>query len=122
LCFDLNNSSAVTSVVTIAVATVNQFGELWGFKDGITLNSNVGGVIWSLAEGEFGAMDFTFNMAAGSTVWFDWEWGEAYGTGLTGPEFDFVVTATPVPVPAAGFLLIGAIGGLAALRRRRKLI
>ena len=26
----------------------------------------------------------------------------------------------PVPVPAAGFLLLGALGGLAALRRRRK--
>ncbi len=28
---------------------------------------------------------------------------------------------SPVPVPAAGFLLIGALGGLAALRRRRTL-
>lgn len=26
----------------------------------------------------------------------------------------------PVPLPAAGFLLVGALGGLAALRRRRK--
>jgi hypothetical protein len=25
----------------------------------------------------------------------------------------------PVPVPAAGFLLIGALGGLVALRRRK---
>ena len=29
------------------------------------------------------------------------------------------VTATPVPVPAAGLLLLAALGGLAALRRRR---
>jgi hypothetical protein len=29
------------------------------------------------------------------------------------------VTATPVPLPAAGFLLIGALGGLAVLRRRK---
>ena len=29
------------------------------------------------------------------------------------------VNATPVPVPAAGLLLLGALGGLAALRRRR---
>jgi hypothetical protein len=28
-------------------------------------------------------------------------------------------TPVPVPVPAAGFLLIGALGGLAALRRRK---
>jgi len=30
-----------------------------------------------------------------------------------------VVTASPVPVPAAGLLLIGALGGLVALRRRK---
>lgn len=30
------------------------------------------------------------------------------------------VTVAPVPVPAAGLLLVGALGGLAALRRRRK--
>jgi hypothetical protein len=28
----------------------------------------------------------------------------------------------PVPVPAAGFLLIGALGGLAAVRRRRRAV
>ena len=26
----------------------------------------------------------------------------------------------PIPIPAAGFLLLGALGGLAALRRRRR--
>jgi hypothetical protein len=30
------------------------------------------------------------------------------------------VSLAPVPVPAAGFLLFGALGGLVALRRRRK--
>lgn len=37
-------------------------------------------------------------------------------------EFGVTVTAdpvAPVPLPAAGFLLVGAMGGLAALRRRR---
>jgi hypothetical protein len=41
--------------------------------------------------------------------------------GEDGEESDgFVNTPSVVPVPAAGFLLIGALGGLAALRRRRK--
>jgi hypothetical protein len=30
------------------------------------------------------------------------------------------ISVTAVPLPAAGFLLVGALGGLAALRRRRK--
>jgi len=30
-----------------------------------------------------------------------------------------LVTATPVPLPAAGLLFLGALGGLAALRRRK---
>ena len=36
----------------------------------------------------------------------------------TNVQADFRVSA--VPVPAAGFLLVGALGGLAALRRRKK--
>lgn len=32
----------------------------------------------------------------------------------------FSSTTTPVPVPAAGFLLVGGLAGLAALRRRKK--
>jgi hypothetical protein len=33
---------------------------------------------------------------------------------------DMIVRVEVVPVPAAGFMLLGALGGLAALRRRRK--
>ena len=45
------------------------------------------------------------------TVSFGWDSIEA------GTQISFEVAA--VPVPAAGFLLIGALGGLAALRRRK---
>jgi hypothetical protein len=40
---------------------------------------------------------------------------------LVGGDSDSFVNVSPVPLPAAGFLLIGALGGLAALRRRRTL-
>ncbi|MFA5538631.1 MAG: VPLPA-CTERM sorting domain-containing protein, partial [Gemmobacter sp.] len=36
-------------------------------------------------------------------------------------SFEFSnIQATPIPLPAAGFLLMGALGGLAVIRRRRK--
>lgn len=42
-------------------------------------------------------------------------------TGNSNPLIDNIdVTVSAVPVPAAGLLLFGAFGGLAALRRKRK--
>lgn len=41
----------------------------------------------------------------------------AAGVGYANFSFDQV--AAPVPLPAGGLLLIGALGGLAALRRRK---
>lgn len=35
------------------------------------------------------------------------------------PQSQSLVTATPVPLPAAGLMLIGGLGGLAMLRRKR---
>jgi hypothetical protein len=34
----------------------------------------------------------------------------------------YTVGVAPIPLPAAGFLLIGALGGLAAVRRRRRAV
>jgi hypothetical protein len=34
----------------------------------------------------------------------------------------YTVGVAPVPLPAAGFLMIGALGGLAAIRRRRRAV
>jgi hypothetical protein len=46
-------------------------------------------------------------------------------TPITGGGLSHVAlygSVAPIPLPAAGFLLIGALGGLAALRRRRRAV
>lgn len=46
--------------------------------------------------------------------------GNDFGNGLGNPDFALAgVDVATVPVPAGGLLLIGALGGLAALRRRK---
>ena len=114
-CFDLVNSSATDAVITIAVASVNQSGRLWGFDGGVSI---AGVVTETIAEGEDWAENFKFWIAAGSSVVFDWTFGEAYATGLAKPDFDFTVVAA-VPLPAGGLLLIGALGALGVARRRK---
>ena len=115
-CFDLVNNSATNAVVTLAVASVNQGQSLWGFIGGVTLNGAVNEVI---AQGQAWAESFYIEIAANSSVVFDWQFGEAYAVSDNNkPNIDFVVSA--VPVPAAGFLLVGALGGLGFVGRRRK--
>ena len=48
-------------------------------------------------------------------VLLDWE-NEANNSF----SYDVAVSPAAVPVPAAGFLLLGAVGGMAALRRRKR--
>ena len=47
--------------------------------------------------------------------WLRFTWDNS----LDGASFDFDVTISPIPLPAGGLLLIGALGGLAVLRRRK---
>lgn len=42
----------------------------------------------------------------------------SYSSASNGGNIDYRIS--PVPLPAAGFLLLGALGGLGVLRRRRK--
>lgn len=47
--------------------------------------------------------------------------GQIFADGLGNDDFTLAsANVAPVPVPAAGLLLAGAVGGLAALRRKRK--
>lgn len=114
--FDVNNTSATSKVVTLAVVNVNQSDD-WGFDGGASLS---GAVSDSFTQGVAYAKEYSFHIAAGGTAWFDWSWGEAYDAGGAGPFINFSLKASEVPVPAAGFLLLGGLGGLAAMKRRKK--
>ena len=90
--------------------------------------------------GNFGASDFVITHDDGIAVYDDGVWiggnngptskVTTYVNGFNGGAFSLLYVATngnpsilkvaAVPLPAGGLLLIGAIGGLAALRRRKR--
>ncbi len=114
LVFSLNNVSASAAAFSIVGGTVNQ-GNNYGFAQGVDLwLDNPGNMIDLLGE----SFDFNTVIAAGGSALFNIEYGEPFGVGNVYPDIDFTVFAYEVPVPAAGFLLIGALGGLIALRRK----
>lgn len=51
-----------------------------------------------------------------------WNFGQTTGTraGRAFDLFSYSVTPSVVPLPAAGFMLLAGLGGIAALRRRKR--
>lgn len=69
----------------------------FSFQDGATQNTVIG----------------TFNLPGEEVT------GTVEGTGGSA-NFKVSIDIAPVPLPAAGMLLVGALGGLGAMRRRKK--
>lgn len=123
-CVDLdgstNNSGILASAMSFAAGTYELVFELFGNSRGgsddevtITLGDQVL-VLSNIASGDDVSGSWTFT-TTGGVLSFENTGGDNIGAVLSS------VTLSAVPVPAAGFLLIGALGGLAALRRRRAL-
>lgn len=69
------------------------------------------------------SLDTIFDSVNGYTQTLKVTWdGVALNNGNTTAQFDIQAVPSEIPVPAAGLLLISALGGVAALRRRRKAV
>jgi hypothetical protein len=89
-------------------------------------NNCQGGGNNGVAGGDSDTVAFSFVYGVGPLTFTDFatRWQSISVTDPSNPSgpdaTSIVIGPSVVPVPAAGFLLIGALGGLAALRRRRK--
>ena len=121
-CVDLdgstNNSGILASVQVFAAGTYELAFELFGNSRGgsddqvtITLGNQVL-VLSNIASADDVSQTWTFT-TTGGVLSFENTGGDNIGAVLSS------ATLSAVPVPAAGFLLVGALGGLAALRRRK---
>lgn len=117
--FTFENNSDQLAAVTLTTATINQQGGNAFFTDGV--DTTFGSFSRSTAQGAFDAFQFTvlIDALSSETLTFDFGDVEINTSGLT-TDIDFILSASPVPVPAALPLFASALLGLGLLGRRRR--
>jgi len=129
-CIDLDgsnsNAGVFSTTASFAAGTYTLSVELLGSARGstesvtITLGSwttTLSGILpWANAS-----QSFSFSTSTAGVLSFANAGGDNVGALLTGVKLEAADALPPaVPLPAAGVLLLGALGGLAGLRRRNR--
>ena len=122
----LGSNGALSPVSLTFTSVQSAFTFLWGSIDEYnSVEFLLGGVSQLVYTGfdlitDFGLIQDGPNYEEVALVKFSEFDGGGFDTvTFTSPKAAFEIALPPVPVPAAGLLLLGALGGLAALRRRK---
>ena len=111
-----NNASAGTGVATVTIGelTASTFSNLMAswvdLDDTVLASTAVTPVVTSLST------MFMDPDSLSQSLVFSWT------DSLVGSGFDFEVEVSPIPLPAAGLMLLTGIAGLGAIRSRRKAV
>lgn len=118
--FEFVNDSQNDMIVELSGFTILQ-DSISKFAGGVT--TTFGAQAFSTDAGVLDQFSATTRLAAGAFIDLIIEYGDPMGaTGLggpVGPDLDFLIAATPVPLPAGAALMVTALGGMAAMRRRK---
>ncbi|WP_210528223.1 VPLPA-CTERM sorting domain-containing protein [Rubellimicrobium arenae] len=118
--FSFTNTSSGGAALSILGGTVQQLSA--AFKGGVSFAFGTAAPVTVGQDVTTGFEEPLF-VQAGQTVDLVLTFGEVIDTGVRKggvADIDFAVEAAVIPVPAAGLLLLSALGGMAALGRRKK--
>jgi hypothetical protein len=119
-----NGPSFETLILTFSTAvkatSINLAGEGHGnFGGSVRINGILFGVGAFLGNGDFSAMLSSALSTLDATSIWSFQYVPTSQVSSTDEFYIDSISVAPVPTPAAGLLLMGALGSLAALRRRR---
>ena len=110
---NVNETSTLTSVTAELFSLESIWYSVQGKGTVLTIATNLGGFIELGAALSGTVIDLTSLFGFTDVTWITF-------TGTNGNvRFDDLVLASPVPLPAAGLLLLGALGGLTVMRKRK---
>ena len=113
--FNFFNSSSTTSTVGVTLGTVLQ--AFSNFANGVKV-SWANGESAFIAKGDTKTFSINTVLAANSSDKLILQFSDPRGKGNPGLQMN-VAAVSAVPLPAGGLLLLGALGGIAMLRRRK---